>query len=66
MTAPVEERISRIIRRDVSSREAILDRMQHQWEDSEKAQYADYVIENIELSETREQVAAIHAELLEL
>ena len=40
--------------------------MQHQWEDSKKAEYADYVIENIDLEKTREQVAAIHAELLEL
>ncbi len=66
VTAPLEVRITRLLQRDSSSRESILERMQHQWEDSEKAQYADYVIENIELSETREQVAAIHAELLEL
>ncbi|MDX1314459.1 MAG: dephospho-CoA kinase [Eudoraea sp.] len=66
VTAPVEERIARILKRDLSSREAILERMQHQWEDSRKAEYADYVIENNELGETRKQVAAIHAELLEL
>ena len=66
VTAPVEERIHRILQRDSSSREAILERMQHQWEDTKKAQFADYVIQNIALSETAEQVAAIHAELLEL
>ena len=66
VTAPVEQRIARILQRDSSSREAILERMQHQWPDSKKSQFADYVIENIELSKTADQVAAIHAELLEL
>ena len=66
VTAPVAERIARILKRDDSSREAILERMQHQWKDSVKAQFADYIIDNTELSKTREQVAAIHAELLEL
>ena len=66
VTAPLEERIRRILERDSSSREAILERMQHQWEDAKKALYADYIIENVELSETLKQVASIHAELLEL
>ncbi|MCE2611929.1 dephospho-CoA kinase [Flavobacteriaceae bacterium D16] len=66
VTAPVEERISRIQKRDGSTREAILERIQNQWEDSRKIQLANYVIENINLPETREQVMAIHAELLEL
>ncbi|MCX2719386.1 dephospho-CoA kinase [Lentiprolixibacter aurantiacus] len=66
VTAPLEERIARILKRDSSSREAILERMQHQWEDSKKAQFADFVIENLELTKTQEKVAAIHAELLEL
>ncbi len=66
VTAPLEERITRLLQRDASSREDILERVQHQWEDSKKAQFADYVIENIELPETAEQVARIHSELLEL
>jgi dephospho-CoA kinase len=66
VTAPVEERISRILKRDESTREAILERMQHQWKDERKSQFADYIIENVELSKTREQVVAIHSELLEI
>lgn len=66
VTAPVEERIARIQKRDGSTREAILDRMQHQWEDTRKEALSDYVIENTNLERTRDQVAAIHAELLEL
>ena len=66
VTAPLEERIGRILKRDATSREAILERVQHQWEDGRKAQFADYIVENIRLADTREQVAAIHTELLEL
>ena len=66
VTAPVEERIARIQKRDGSNREAILDRMQQQWEDLRKEALSDYVIDNTNLERTRDQVAAIHAELLEL
>ena len=66
VTAPVEQRIARIQKRDGSKRDAILERMQHQWEDSRKVQLADYVIRNINLPETHNQVIKIHAELLEL
>ena len=66
VTAPLEDRITRLLQRDSSSREDILERVQHQWEDSKKEQFADYVIENIELPETAKQVARIHSELLEL
>lgn len=66
VTAPLEDRIARILKRDSTSREAVLERVQHQWEDTRKAQFADYIIENIRLEDTRKQVAAIHTELLEL
>ncbi len=66
VTAPEEERIARIQERDGSSREAILERMAHQWEVDRKAGLADYLIENTDLDRTRQQVVRIHAELLEL
>ena len=66
VTAPEEVRITRIQARDGSSRQAIMERMQHQWHDTRKMELADYVIENIDLEGTRKQVARIHAELLEI
>lgn len=66
VTAPEEIRIGRIQERDGSTRESILERIGHQWKDDRKAALADYVIENTDLALTRNQVAVIHAELLEL
>ena len=66
VTAPEEVRIARIQERDGSSREAILERMQHQWKDARKMELAHYIIENTNLEDTRKQVARIHTELLEL
>ncbi|AVM51952.1 dephospho-CoA kinase [Bacteroides zoogleoformans] len=44
--APEELRISRAIRRDVSSRELIEKRIQSQMDDEKKREYADFVITN--------------------
>ena len=66
VTAPEETRIARIQQRDGTSRKSILERMGHQWKDNRKAELADYIIENTDLDRTRDQVALIHAELLEL
>lgn len=63
--APRETRIHRVMERDKVSREAVLARMQHQWSDAETTALADYIIENIDRSETARQVAHLHSELLE-
>ena len=63
--APKESRIQRVMKRDEVGREAVLSRMQNQWSDTETTALADYIIENIDRSETALQVARIHSELLE-
>lgn len=63
--APKESRIHRVMERDNVGRKAVLARMQNQWSDTEKTALADYIIENIDLSETARQVARLHSELLE-
>jgi dephospho-CoA kinase len=50
VTAPVESRIQRVIKRDNSSREAVLKRINAQWTDEQRASKSDYVIENIDLA----------------
>ncbi|MGO4822128.1 MULTISPECIES: dephospho-CoA kinase [unclassified Flavobacterium] len=50
VTAPVESRIQRVIKRDNSSREAVLKRINAQWTDEERASKSDYIIENIDLA----------------
>ncbi len=46
VTAPAETRIQRVMTRDGLSREEIIARMQHQWNDREKKDLADYVLTN--------------------
>lgn len=46
VTAPEESRIQRVLTRDASSREQILDRMRSQLSDTEKATRSSYIISN--------------------
>ena len=66
VTAPKETRIQRVMERDSVSRESVTERMKNQWETSRKIPLADYVIENLDLENTRREVARIHSELLQL
>lgn len=64
VTAPYEERISRLQKRDASSIEEIEARMQHQWTDFQKLELATFEIKNSNLSVTKEQVRNLHEILL--
>ncbi len=65
VTAPVDLRIRRVLKRDNTSKEDLLARMNNQLGDSEKIPLADYVIENIDLGKTKEKIEEIHRLLLE-
>ncbi|MFS4468165.1 dephospho-CoA kinase [Maribacter sp. 2210JD10-5] len=65
VTAPKEMRIQRIMDRDAATREEITARMENQLEDSEKIALADFVIQNIELSETALKIEEVNNALLE-
>jgi len=62
--APKELRIKRVMKRDSTSREQVLARMENQWGDTEKTALSDHIIENIHLKETQKQVKGIHAAIL--
>jgi len=64
VTAPFKERLKRVMQRDKVTNEEVLARMQHQWDDDKKRPLATFIIENIELDKTLEQVRSIHQELL--
>ena len=66
VTAPIDVRIERVMNRDGAKKEDIEARMQHQWPDSEKIPLADYIIENIDLEQTRLQVNSLHEQLISL
>ncbi|REG99685.1 dephospho-CoA kinase [Flavobacterium aquicola] len=44
--APLEIRIQRVILRDKTTREKVLDRMKNQWNDEEKSSKSDFIIDN--------------------
>ena len=62
--ASLEERILRVMKRDEMSREAVMERMANQWDDSKKRILADFVIENDSLELAIEQLEAILKKLL--
>lgn len=54
VTAPKENRIQRVMKRDAVTREAVEQRMSHQWDDETKKSMSDFVIENIELEKAKQ------------
>lgn len=65
ITAPREVRIRRIISRDRATPAEIEARMNNQWPDEKKAEIADFIINNKDLQQTREEVRKIHQIMLE-
>lgn len=63
VTSPLEARIKRVMDRDTTSKDAVLERVKNQWLDSEKIKLADIVIDNTDLSKTKAQVQKIHSSL---
>ena len=63
VTASIEERLKRVIKRDDSSKEKVLAIMANQWEDSERVKRSDFIIVNDNLAETKKQVLKIHQKL---
>lgn len=65
ITAPLEVRVNRILKRDNATKEDILTRMDNQWKDVEKIPLSDFVIENIDLDKTKSKIQKVHECLLE-
>ncbi|MBT8294824.1 MAG: dephospho-CoA kinase [Gramella sp.] len=64
VTAPLELRVKRLKQRDSSSREEIQQRMDNQWSDEKKSELADFIINNEDLSTTKQEVVDIHYKIL--
>ena len=59
VTSPLEERINRVMKRDNTSRESILHRINNQWTDEQRISKSDYVITNISVKEALKQAEGI-------
>jgi dephospho-CoA kinase len=59
VTANLENRINRVIARDKTTREEVLNRINNQWSDEKKTQFADFIIVNDEFEKVEEQINLI-------
>lgn len=65
VTAPKDIRVARIVARDGSTKQQVLQRMQNQLGDEQKLALADFVIENIDLDRTAIKLRELNKALLE-
>jgi dephospho-CoA kinase len=63
VTAPVEMRIERVMKRNRISRQQVLERMENQWPEDKKISRADYVIYNDLTQSVIKQVLSIHEDI---
>ena len=66
VTAPIGIKIERILKRETISKKDILSRMNNQWDDAKKMGLSDFIIDNINLADTKKQVNQIHKKLLKI
>jgi len=59
ITAPVEIRIERVVRRDQVTKEKVLERINNQWSDEKKTLLADYIVENVDLALSTKEIVNI-------
>lgn len=59
VSVPIEERIKRVINRDKSSYNEVLQRVNNQWTDEQRAELSDYVVENIDFKQTKKHIDLI-------
>lgn len=56
----LEERIKRVSKRDHSTKQEVLDRINNQWKEDKKLLLSNYIINNYSLQETEASVKKIH------
>ena len=59
VTAPQEERIKRVMQRDNVTREQVLERIANQWDEQKKAQLSNYIIDNYDLAQAKQESVKI-------
>jgi len=59
VTAPEAMRIERVVERDTTTKEQVLQRIKSQWTDSQRIAKSDFVIENTDFNKTKAQIVKI-------
>jgi dephospho-CoA kinase len=65
ITAPQQTRIDRVMLRDNKSYDEVLSIIQNQWSDTKKIEKSDYVIQNIDINQTKIEVIKINEKINE-
>lgn len=66
VTAPQDIKVKRVLNRDHATEQEVKSRMENQWDDSKKEKLANFIIENIDLEDTKSQIYQLHTKLLGL
>jgi dephospho-CoA kinase len=59
VVAPLETRIQRVIERDKTTREKVLERIKNQWNDEQKSSKSDFIIENVNIEDVKLEIVKI-------
>lgn len=63
VTAPIETRIKRVMKRDIITREEVLQRIANQWDEKEKIKLSDFIITNTTLQHAQTQAIQVYQSL---
>ena len=66
VTAPLEERIERVMLRDKIDRETVEKRIKNQWNDEKKIELSTFVIENREIYKNLDKIEIIHSKIVKM
>lgn len=59
VTAPLETRLQRVMKRDKTDSESVLKRIENQWTDEQRIAESNYVVDNLSFESTKKQVDEI-------
>lgn len=65
VTAPEEVRIQRVIKRDTTTEKKVRAIISNQWSDEKKTALSTFVINNLDIEDTKKQVVDVHKRILE-
>jgi dephospho-CoA kinase len=66
VTAPEDVRVERVIKRDNSNKEDVIKRIRSQWSDEDKVKLSDFVINNIDLEESKKKINKILKKIVKI
>lgn len=66
VTAPLEERIRRVMLRDKIDRKTVEKRIKNQWNDEKKIELSTFVIENREIDKNLDKIEIIHSKIVKM